>query len=339
MHTTTKLLLIVTLLSTTCRVQTKERQTTFKNVTIVAFAYPTLQLVLKNVQTNTLNDTLFFGYHTIKVNNQNIPRLPSGCISSMETVKTIIMDANNITQIETRALENLPALTELRITKNNFYNLTFRAVSCKKLQVLYLNNNNITFVDEEAFMDLPDLRILNMEGNKITVIEAVWFKYTPNLYEIFLSGNKISQINKGTFRYLKGTRNVSDVLQNIAPNIYLENNGIKTIRNGAFEGPGEIYDLFLNNNELETISVDTFRGLKNVHWLNLMNNKLKCLQEEDYGVLIMANITHLDGNLWECDCLDKIVEWAKNIRRTVFANVSLVKCLKLKLQYMIDSEQ
>lgn len=306
-------------------VNCKENKVVFKNVTVVAFAYPSLQLVLKDLEKDVLNDTLFSGYHTIEVKNQNIPILPTGSISNMETVKTIHLEANNVSQIQTRAFENLPALTDLRIWGNNFTHLTARAVSCKKLQVLYLNNNSIISVASDAFMDTPDLRILNLDRNKITSIDSTWFKYTANLYQFSMNYNLISQIQNGTFQYLKGNRNISNVLRNVYPNIYIENNRIKSISGGAFRG--KINDLFLNNNKLEEISKSVFEDLDNVHWLNLMNNQLECLKEDDYELFLVMDISHIDKNPWDCKCLENVMEWASKMNKSIFANVSMVKCL------------
>ena len=62
----------------------------------------------------------------------------------------------------------------------------------KDLEFLHLQENYITFIDEDTFKFNRQLRTIYHQGNKITTIKEETFKYNVLLQTLNLQGNEIS---------------------------------------------------------------------------------------------------------------------------------------------------
>jgi Leucine-rich repeat (LRR) protein len=69
----------------------------------------------------------------------------------------------------------------------------------KNLEVLNLEYNEITTIDDGLFDTLINLKCLNLSSNELTIIKSNWFKCLENLKELDLHSNKIQSIDDDAF--------------------------------------------------------------------------------------------------------------------------------------------
>lgn len=307
-----------------------ESRLTFQNAAVNVWSYASRNYTIINVSSNTLNIKSLRGYYKIVIENQNIPVLQTLSVSNLNTVKSIVFQSDGITQIRKNAFHNLKSLKQLRISGNNITALGPKIFSCEKLQHLDLSDNSIETIDKNAFANARSLRAINFDHNKLKTIDPEWLQYTQDVYEISLKYNLISELHKGMFAHLKGTRTYNNsMIKDLNPSIYLDYNQIEKVEDGSFSGPQNIYDLFLSHNKISNLSRSFFEGVDSVHWLDLTKNRITCI--EAFEIFEAVNITMLDENPWDCNCILNVTEMARKNRKTVLANISLVKCLQVPL--------
>ncbi|CAC5408846.1 unnamed protein product [Mytilus coruscus] len=89
---------------------------------------------------------------------------------------------------------------------------------------IYLQDNQITTVQQGAFQNLEVLFSIYLQDNEITLIEQGAFQNLSNLGKIYLQDNEITTIEQGAFQNLRGLYK-----------IYLQNNLITAV-NGTLQG-------------------------------------------------------------------------------------------------------
>lgn len=207
------------------------------------------------------------------------------------------------------------------------------------MKTLILSNNSIAYIHQDAFLNTHEVRRINLDHNELEEVNPEWFKNTPNLYELSVRYNKLKHLGTKTFRYLKGLRTYpNSAIEDLGLNIYLDHNKISTIANGTFSGPKVMYDLGLSYNEIHELDKRFFEGVDNIHWLDLTHNNISCVNIEDIPALFVINLTFLDYNPWDCDCLEEVVSWATEANRRVFCNRALLNCSNLHLEKLLKME-
>ena len=105
------------------------------------------------------------------------------------------------------ALKAMPSLISINLSQNN-QNWTSEQAnailhslaaedsrSAKKIQILYMNNSNLTKVDGSVLRSMTSLGLLNLADNKITEVSA--FGKDINLVQLHLSNNQIKELKRG----------------------------------------------------------------------------------------------------------------------------------------------
>ena len=205
---------------------------------------------------------------------------------------------------------------------------------------LYLEDNDISYIPDDAFHGLISLRFLHLHKNHINMVNATWFRDLRALQcYINLSWNDISYIADNAFagltslRYLKLSNNHITVVgstwftdQTLLEELNLSANDISFIAHDVFAGLSNLRLLYLNgnrismmnphlfgglrslqvldldNNVITSIANETFAGLINLHNLILSSNALTTLQEGVFQGLMQGIYIEFSGNPWHCDC-------------------------------------
>ena len=110
-----------------------------------------------------------------------------------------------------------------------------------------------------------------------------------------------------------------------AKKIFLDNNGIKTIKRGdfSFKRLPHLTELYFQNNEINTTengSIDNLHRLKTL-WLH--NNKLKSINFDIFDNLYLLNVLTLHGNPWECTC-----EFGPSFQKFITTRLSIISNAK-----------
>ncbi|XP_056130070.1 prolargin [Lampris incognitus] len=128
---------------------------------------------------------------------------------------------------------------------------------------LYLQNNFVTEVTADPFINATELRWVNLANNRIKRIDRQVFEKVPGLLYLYIQRNQLKEVPSNLPATLEQLR--------------LGRNHISKIPSGAFSKMEHLTLLDLYHNELSDndLGRNTFKDLKNLMQLNLAHNILK----------------------------------------------------------------
>ncbi len=137
------------------------------------------------------------------------------------------------------------------------------------LQVLLLNNNNITGLTPGIFQDLISLERLSLDHNKLNSLPIGVFRELKNLKLLGLSENQLTSLAPETFQGLTALRELS---------LYM--NKLSVLASGAFQGLPNLISLHLFKNQLSLLDPGVFDGLIALQTLTINRNAIPGTKEE-----------------------------------------------------------
>ena len=155
----------------------------------------------------------------------------------------------NISDISDSAFTSMPKLDTLHITGNHFASVRRLMFSGTACQALYLTNNQILFLESQAFADIKSLFKLDLSRNPLTgPINPDTFRISSlRSFELRLSFTGVV-IEQGLFQNIPNLRR-----------LYLNGNLFKYTPN-IFQGLG-LSHLSIENANITQVNKDTWEGL------------------------------------------------------------------------------
>ncbi|XP_076469744.1 uncharacterized protein LOC143300070 [Babylonia areolata] len=153
----------------------------------------------------------------------------------------------------------------------------------RKLEVLFLSKNDITFINGSIFEDLVSLRTLKITHNKLT--EMPVFPAHLVIKELSLAYNMIHTITQEALQALPHL----EVL-------YLNHNQIMDIPIGAFPSPSHLTHLYLNNNKIMRLEPGCLDNLTALEHLKLNKNQMFELRKDIFSTLASLRFLELSRN-------------------------------------------
>ncbi|KAF7652563.1 hypothetical protein LDENG_00095670 [Lucifuga dentata] len=119
----------------------------------------------------------------IRIEKSHFTEIPVGAFSKTPALENLWLNFNDITVINSKALEGLGNLTELRLQGNKLRSVPWMAFEdTPGLKVLDLKHNQLDALPEYALKFLPGLTYLDLSFNQLTVISKEVFLNWP-LYQ------------------------------------------------------------------------------------------------------------------------------------------------------------
>lgn len=147
----------------------------------------------------------------------------------------------------------------------NCENRNIRAIPVipSRTHYLYLQNNYISEVTSEPFLNATEIRWVNLANNRIHRIDKMVFEKIPALLYLYAQRNQLKEVPGGLPASLEQLR--------------LGRNRISKIPPGAFSKMGNLTLLDLYHNQLSDsdLGKNIFKDLKSLMQLNLAHNVLK----------------------------------------------------------------
>ncbi|XP_060057843.1 leucine-rich repeats and immunoglobulin-like domains protein 2 isoform X2 [Erinaceus europaeus] len=265
---------------------------------------------------------------------------------------------NEISEINTEALQFYPALESLDLSSNMISEIKSSSFPPMQLKYLNLSNNKITILEAGCFdnlsssllvvklnrnkismippkiFKLPHLQFLELKRNRIKVVEGLTFQGLDSLKSLKMQRNGIIQLKDGAFF---GLDNMEE--------LELEHNNLTEVNKGWLYGLRMLQQLYLSQNSVERISPDAWEFCQRLTELDLSYNHLTRLDESAFVGLSLLDrlnlgdnrITHIaDGvfrflsNLQTLNLKNNEISWAIEDANEVFAG--LTSLTKLILQ-------
>ncbi|XP_063303188.1 lumican [Pelobates fuscus] len=176
------------------------------------------------------------------------------------------------------------------------------------IQYLYLQNNMIEGIEDDAFKNVTDLRWLILDHNHLTNanIKKNAFSNLKELQKLYISFNNLTELVGPLPKTMDDLRATNNKIAKINPNIleglenltvvHLQNNALKEDSiSGAFKGlkslvyldlsyneltklpkglPPSVSMLYFDFNKVTNIPDEYFQGFKALQYLRLSNNEL-----------------------------------------------------------------
>ena len=213
-------------------------------------------LNLENNQIKSINSILFdyFSIGLVKMGNNFLQNYPSFEMSQI----------NN---------DYLETFFEIDLSRNQIKQIKYFSFMFGKLKIASFDSNNISFIQEDAFLNCRSLEYLSIANNSLTRIAENNFHFLFSLIYLNLSRNEIDFIENNSFKNLNKLKSFD-----------LNYNNFKTILNDLFIGLTNLNDLFLLSRNEMILSNQSFKHLPNISNLYLnesLISKYKCLFMHD----------------------------------------------------------
>uniref|UniRef100_A0A673N250 Leucine rich repeat transmembrane neuronal 4 like 1 n=1 Tax=Sinocyclocheilus rhinocerous TaxID=307959 RepID=A0A673N250_9TELE len=170
--------------------------------------------------------------------------------------------------------------------------LPYQFAHLNQLLWLYLDHNQIMFVDSRAFQGVRRLKELILSSNRISQLHNVTFHGVPNLRSLDLSYNKLQELQPGQFFGLRKLQNLhlrSNGLTTIPVRAFLEcrslefldlgYNRLRVLTRTAFLGLSRLMELHLEHNQFSRINFFLFPRLANLRALYLQWNRIRAVNQ------------------------------------------------------------
>ncbi|XP_061793704.1 leucine-rich repeat, immunoglobulin-like domain and transmembrane domain-containing protein 2 isoform X1 [Nerophis lumbriciformis] len=119
----------------------------------------------------------------IRIEKSKFFEIGRGAFSRTSALENLWLNFNDITLINSKALEGVRNLTELRLQGNKLRSVPWTAFEDTPwLKILDLKHNELDVLPEHALKYLPDLTYLDLSFNRLTVISKEVFQNWP-LYQ------------------------------------------------------------------------------------------------------------------------------------------------------------
>lgn len=133
----------------------------------------------------------------IRIEKSRFTEIKRGAFSRTPGLENLWLNFNDITLINSKALEGLSNLTELRLQGNKLRSVPWTAFEdTPGLMILDLKHNQLDVLPEHALKNLPDLTYLDLSFNRLTVISKEVFQNWP-LYQKLQSAEEQEASSSG----------------------------------------------------------------------------------------------------------------------------------------------
>lgn len=238
----------------------------------------------------------------------NVHELPIDLFIHYRNFKTLSLYRCDYREIQQTCLENAYDLISFECRYNKLKTLSaFIFQHTTQLKYLFLSNNEIEYVNPDAFFGLEKLKYLDLSWNRLRTIKNDLFYILKNLDEINLSFNKIHELDyynfnvkkiiisnnrltslniKGNIIEIVASNNKITMLHiesDIIENLDLNNNSITDLRNISKLTSIKHLDVSYNNIDANTFS--NLNSLSELIELNLVDVQLCCLTDTTFNKL------------------------------------------------------
>lgn len=138
---------------------------------------------------------------TVTMNDLNLTSINSEDISKWKHLTLLDVSYNNLKKLPNRFLSGCDTLFSLALIENEITEFeidTFAALS--SLTVLYLSSNRILTLDRDLFKPLINLKQLSLDNNRLQTVDPYLFRNNVKLDRLVLGHNNISIVD---FRMVK----------------------------------------------------------------------------------------------------------------------------------------
>ncbi|KAK4877356.1 hypothetical protein RN001_009862 [Aquatica leii] len=263
--------------------------------------------------------------HQLHLGRNKIKDL-NGTLTNLTDLQWIFINANELTTLDHQLPTVAPNLVLMHASHNKIEKLPQHLKTLTSLQSLFLHNNMLTSLDG-VLSKMTHLERAQFENNRISILTKEDFLETSSLHCLCLGNNYVTSVNNSlsplrsltilnlthnlltefSLQEIKGLLNLRtvDLSHNKINALYgptanliewdtkiiemILNNNELTKLNGALAGLSRLLKLDLSFNQISEISPDDLIGLDRLRILDISHNHLTTLEETGKTVLPALN--------------------------------------------------
>lgn len=264
-------------------------------------------------------------FHRI-VNGYKMPPIqwstPASCTKDLMLENNCPCDTSDPLVIicESRQFYRIPprikqTVYKLRMSSNHIRSLNYVSwpIALKKL---VLEDNELTRLDNNTFLQAPNLEGLFLQDNRIGEIELDAFRGTSKLTRLVMHNNQLSELNLDIFRHTKRLTHLD-----------LSYNKIEFVDHLEFRRLESLIELNLNGNLIQFLGSEAFSFIPKIQSLSLEDNRIDAIP--DFAFYNSSQMTELNLSR------NKL----HNLTRNVFVSLTRLKKLDLSRNLQLDELQ
>lgn len=276
------------------------------------------QLHTLSLQSNLIDVIPNVAFHGLQslvnlwLSNNKIGRLLKTHLKDMPKLYSFTMASNKLAYIEPGTFTAINRTTTsvymINLSGNDLHDIPAGDFDNLRVTYIYLQNNRITKIKSNTFVNISSCTRLDLRNNEIERIESNGFFNSHCTYTHIGHGSTIplkniasKAFNKytGNFLYIHYSQVVNllkDAFYDVTmQDLHLQNGNVTVIAESAFH-VSISRDLFLNQNKIQSIGGQIFRSSSSVYELNLQNNAIRALHDTSFNGLTVGNILDLSYN-------------------------------------------
>lgn len=211
---------------------------------------------------------------SLVLSNNRLTEVPTNAIRPLKNLENLNLNENSISVLRDEAFEGLSKVTRLSLYHNQITRIQPRAFDGIKrdLQRLNLGKNGLTAVPHMALASLTYLERLDLFENELTELKSGDFNGLDNLDQLVLNNNQLTHIGEN---YFSGLPKLTT--------LYIDNNKIRTIHHKAFVGlEAKLESLTLTGNLIEDFPSTALRPVHELQTLHLDDNEISTIEEDAF---------------------------------------------------------
>lgn len=255
----------------------------------------------------------------------NLSAIPVIIFLTFRNLEIFSIDQNFLTRIDLPFCG--PRMKEFTVFLNAvpiplLQNGAFRG--CNTLEKLDLMSTNILQVEDNVFVDLPELRELILFNNTFVEIRSHWLRHQHQIELLRLDQSAITSIEAGAFQCKTFLRNLD-----------LRTNRLERIVTGTFTNMLQLRVLNMEENNIQVIEDGAFANLPSLEILGLSDNRIVVLDSNIFGTTF-HNLQHVDLRSNQIDSIDRKVFRRLPAIRTLLGTNNV--CFQFNFQDIVSYE-
>ncbi|XP_037051863.1 vasorin-like [Bradysia coprophila] len=207
-----------------------------------------------------------------------------------ELAESLYIQVNTVTRLHASFFETFPNLNRVVISRTRVSRIN-RADLQKAVNVddFDFNNNEIEVVEDFSFSGLNRATQLNLSGNKLIAIQRNTFDGLVSLKNIYLGDNPIKTIEDGAFNFPQ-----LEILS-------LQNTKLTTLSRNFFRVNPPLGECYMSGDSLTTVG-DFFDGMKNtLSWIDLSGNPIDDLSFTKFAMFPVLRFLYIAKTPFKID--------------------------------------
>uniref|UniRef100_K1P9Z2 Thrombospondin-4 n=1 Tax=Magallana gigas TaxID=29159 RepID=K1P9Z2_MAGGI len=234
------------------------------------------------LKTTMFEDTVLRNFYA---SNNEIAYIEEGTFKNFTSMTILYLDNNALTKLPSGGDFSDKTITHLQLQENRITEINSGVFNNLNVAYLYLQNNEISVIGSEGFKGVQISQRLYLTGNTLKKLESRAF-VDVNIAQLSLNDMQLTYLLRDSFVNVQAT------------DIFLQNNKIAYIEEGAFDTVSIGDDLHLNGNGMTSLQGNIFANSSVISdSLYLQNNNLSSIPINAFDNLSVRRVYLQDNSI------------------------------------------